>query len=169
MKRIFMICCAVLLLCQTTSLARQMPKEEISIGGLTIGCTMGYVESLYGAPPQKKWQEDRSHPRTVVYYITYEYSPTFNVIGRTTKGQSYEDEQNAKLYSVSVKDDSLSTPSGITVGMPYKAVAEMFGEAPKRTFPNGQSFYMHSFRGSDMYFYVNAEEIITEIHISPQD
>ncbi len=169
MKRFLMICCAVLLLCQTTSLARQLPKEEISIGGLTIGCTMGYVESLYGAPPQKKWQEDRRHPRTVVYYITYEYSPTFKVIGRTTKGQSYEDEQDAKIYSIIVKDDSVSTPSGITVGMPYKVVAEMFGESQKRTFPNGQDFHMHSFRGLDIYFEVNSEDIITEIHMSPQD
>ena len=170
MKRILMLCCAVLLINQTMAFAgSQLPKEELYLGGLHVGYPMGYVKSLYGEPPQKKWQEDRRHPRTVVYYITYEYSPTFRVIGRTTKGQSYEDEQNARVYSVSIKDNSLSTPSGIAVGMPYRAVAELFGETKKMTFPDGQDFYMYSFRGSDMYFDVNAEVIITEIHISPQD
>ena len=169
MKKIMMICFAVLMLCQATAFARQLPQEELYLGGLHVGYPMGYVKSLYGEPSQKRWQEDRRHPRTVVYYITYEYSPTFKVIGRTTKGQSYEDEQDARIYSIIVKDDSVSTPSGITVGMPYKVVAEMFGESKKRTFPSGQDFYMHSFRGLDIYFEVDASEIITLIHMSPQD
>ncbi len=169
MKRILMLCCVVLLLCQTVTFARQIPREEIYIGGLSAGCSMGYVQSVYGAPQKKEWQEDRRHPRTVVYYVTYEYSPTFRVIGRTTKGQGYEEELDARVYFVITEDDSLSTPSGIIVGMPYKTVAEMFGEAKKLVPPSGNAFYQYSFKGLDMYFGVNNEDIITKIYLSPQD
>lgn len=169
MKRILMFCCAMLLLCQTVAFARQIPREEIYIGGLSTDCTMGYVQSVYGAPQKKEWQEDRRHPRTVVYYVTYEYSPTFRVIGRTTKGQGYEEELDARVYFVITEDDSLSTPSGITVGMPYKTVAEMFGEAKKHTPSSGDAFYQYSFKGLDINFAVNNEEIITKIYLSPQD
>ena len=164
-----MLCCALLLLCQTIAFARQIPREEIYIGGLSTGCSIRYVLSVYGAPQKKDWREDRRHPRTVVYYVTYEYSPTFRVIGRTTKGQSYEDELDARVYFVITEDDSLSTPSGITVEMPYKTVTEMFGEAKKHTPSSGNAFYQYSYKGLDMYFGVNNEKIITKIYPSPQD
>lgn len=169
MKKILMLCFAVLLLFQTMASARQIPREEIYIGGLSTGCSMGYVQSVYGAPQKKEWREDRRHPRTVVYYVTYEYSPAFRVIGRTTKGQGYEEELDARVYFVIIEDDSLSTPSGITVGMPYKAVAEMFGESQKRVPTSNDAFYQYSFKGLDMYFAVNNDEIITKIYLSPQD
>ena len=169
MKRILMLCFAALLFCQTVSFARQIPREEIYIGGLSTGCSMGYVQSVYGAPQKKEWREDRRHPRTGVYYVTYEYSPAFRVIGRTTKGQGYEEELDARVYFVIIEDDSLSTPSGITVGMPYKAVAEMFGESQKRVPTSNDAFYQYSFKGLDMYFAVNNDEIITKIYLSPQD
>ena len=43
---------------------------------------------------------------------------------------------------------------------PIVAFARQFGEAQKRVPPSGDAFYQYRFKGLDMYFAVNIEEII---------
>ncbi len=167
MKRILMICFAVLMLCQATAFAKHnMPEEEFCIGGLTPGCTFEYVKSIYGEPSKKDWKLV-NHPRAVDYYLYYDYDSTLFVRGISV-GNSAEAELNATVMDIVLTDNSLSTSSGITVGMPYQAVVAMFGEGFKRTH-NGKTRYGYgkgNGRGAySMGFDVDNAGIITQIGI----
>ncbi len=122
MKRIWMLCCAVLLISQTVAFARQMPTEEIGIGGLRLGCTAGYVKSLYGEP--QKVERDAAQ----VLYYTYT-SPSLLRVTFYGKGIAADDD--CMCIHILAEDDSISTPSGFTVGMPYQSVVDMYGEIPE--------------------------------------
>ncbi len=193
MKRILMFCCAVLLLCQTTAFAANyIPKEELCIGGIEIGCTFGYVKSIYGEPPEKYYEDDKKSAsrkdnlRLIYYYspnhlhdgrsrdIIYKYSPTLIVhgeVGRNKKDSMPDDDVHA--LGIGLGDNSLSTPSGFTVGIPYSNVVERFGQGHK-VVSDGQTFYMYlgqradgKFAGGVMNFYVDNNNIITRITICP--
>lgn len=161
MKRILMICFAVLFLCQATAFAHTMTDEEMCIGGISLGCAMSYVESIYGMPQNKQWIEERE-ARRIIKYVIYKYSPTFQVIGRAKKND--DAEQDMFVDDVSISDNSLSTSSGITVGMPYSTVVETFGEGRKWSVPDGKTAYSYRGHGhGTIDFRVNSDGIITDI------
>ncbi len=172
MKKILMICFAVLVLCQATVFAADfIPKEELCIGGINLDCTLGYVKEIYGEP-KEVIREERGKAGTkvgIIYYITYKYSDAFFVTGKLSERES-QGEDGARIVSILIKDNSLATPSGFTVGMPYSAVVEMFGERHKTTYKD-VSFYSYSpDRGGNriISFYVNDAETITEINVYSQ-
>ena len=194
MKRILMICFAVLMLCQATTFANlpPIPTTEMSIGGIEIGCTFGYVKSIYGEPSEKYYEDDKRSPsrknnlRLIYYYspnhlhdgrsrdIIYKYSPTLIVhgeVGRNEKDSTPDDD--VRVWGVSLGDNSLSTPSGLTAGIPYSTVVEAFGQG-KKVVSEGQTFYMYvgqkpdgKFSWNVMNFYVDSKNIITRIAICP--
>lgn len=172
MKRILMLCFAVLLLCQATAFASNyIPKEELCIGGISLDCTLGYVKEIYGEPKEVTWKETgkAGSKMGISYYITYKYSDAFVVDGKLSERQS-GGEDEARIVAISIKDNSLSTPSGFTVGMPYAVVAEMFGERPKVT-RQGMTFHKYApdisgIRGIN--FHVDDAETITAITVYSQ-
>lgn len=173
MKRILLFCYLVLILCQATAFAKEViiPKEELCIGGVNLDCTLGYVKEIYGEPKEViRKEEGRSGTKMGrTCYITYVYSDTFKVTGK--KGEREPGgEDDARVVAVFIKDNSLSTPSGFTVGMPYAAVAEMFGKGWKHT-RQGITWYGYA---SDMSgirainFHVDDAETVTAITVYSQ-
>lgn len=159
MKRMILVLGLVLLLCQSLVFAHWMPREEMYVGGIGAGCTLGYVKSVYGEPKEKKWFHSDG-----VRGVTYIYSDAFSVIGRTG-GNDPREEDDLLVVSFSLKDNSLATPSGLTVGMPYETVAGMFGRVEKSTF-YGRISYSYAVPKSpvELTFYVDDKDIITEIY-----
>ena len=165
MKKVWMICVAVWLFCQATVFAHNMPTEEFCIGGITPGCTLEYVTGIYGEPNERKWKEDWRYAKIPHYYVTYDYSPTLSVTG-LPKGKSLEEELEATAEYITLKDNSLSTPSGITVGISYQTVVSKFGEGRKHSY-QGNTWYTYGMGRSayEMQLYVDGKGKITKIHI----
>ncbi len=175
MKRLLMICFAVLMLCQATAFAANtphfIPKEELCIGGISLDCTLGYVKEIYGEPKEVTWKEKgkAGSKMGIVYYIMYKYSDTFIVEGKLSE-QDSQGENGARIVSIYIQDNSLSTPSGITVGMPYSAVVDMFGERHQMTY-NGRVWYPYAQDRAGIRlinFYVDDTNTITAINVYSQ-
>lgn len=159
MRKILLILGLTILLCQSVAFAHWMPREEMYVGGVGAGCTLGYVKSVYGEPKEKHWFNTDG-----VRGVTYEYSDTFSVTGRTGN-QDPRAEDDLIVVGFSLKDNSLSTPSGLTVGIHYETVAGMFGRVEKSTFDGRISYsYPATQFPIEMTFYVDDKGIITEIY-----
>lgn len=174
MKRILLLCFVVLLLCQTVAFAKSepikqtIPKEEMYIGGIGLHATLGYVKSIYGEPAEKKGENDQYN--LLNYNIFLNYSPNFIVYGVTGRRQkNRKEEDDVRVWGVVIKDNSLTTPSGIAVGMPYKAVVDLFGETPEKRTAKGGVYHEYGiyYQGgeSTMSFHVDEVGIITMISL----
>jgi len=159
LRRIFLVLGLAILMFQSIAFAHWMPREEMYVGGVGAGCTLGYVKSIYGEPKEKRWFNSDG-----VRGVTYKYSNTFSVTGRTGN-QDPRAEDDLIVVGFSLKDSSLSTPSGLTVGIPYETVAGMFGRVKKSTY-NGRISYSYPAPKSllEMTFYVDSKGIIVEIY-----
>ena len=160
MKRIVFLCVAVFLLCQTAVFAHTMTEDEMFVGGVGRGCTLGYVESVYGVPADKKEMRGDG-----IRAVTYIYSPTFSITARTGQNDM-RPESELIVVGFSCKDASLRTPSALAVGMPYAAVTERFGAADTvLTDDDGRRMYVYDvYHGArEVLFYVNDNDVITEI------
>lgn len=176
MKRILMLCFAVLLLCQATVFAANtphfIPKEELCIGGISLDCPLGYVKEVYGEPTEIIRREHKTNSGKIgtLHYITYKYSDTF-VIQGVFSDRRPQGEDEARITFIYVDDNSLSTPSGFTVGMPYSKVAEMFGQERQIT-RQGHTMYAYTTdRGGffELAFFVDNTNTITAIQVSSQE
>ncbi len=159
MKRILMLCCAVLLLFQTVTFAYQMPIEEIGIGGLRLGCTPGYVKSLYGTPQKVEWDNGK------VLHYTYTVPSALSV---AFYGRGSLVEEDCVCIHIQVEDDSIATPSGFAVGTPYQDVLDMCGEVPPLIYQhnNGQPLYLYlcdQAQNAKIQFKTDDKGIITQI------
>lgn len=159
LRRIILVLGLLILLCQGIVFAHWMPREEMYVGGVGAGCTLGYVKSVYGEPKEKRWFNSDG-----VRGVTYKYSEMFSITGRTGN-QDSRAEEDLLVVGFSLKDNSLATPSGLTVGIPYETVVGMFGRVEKSTF-GGRTSYSYAAPKSpiEMTFYVDSKGIITEIY-----
>ena len=159
MKKMLLAIVLLLLLCQSIAWAHWMPREEMYVGGVGAGCTLEYVTSIYGEPQEKRWFNTAG-----VRGVTYIYSDAFSITGRTGKDDLRQEEE-LLVVGFSLKDNSLATPNGLTVGMPYETVSAMFGSVDKHTI-GGRTFYSYGAPNSavELTFYVNDKGIITEIY-----
>ena len=123
MKRILMLGCIVLLLCQTVAFAHEMPDEEMYISGITVGDTLGYAKMIFGNPEQVQRQ-----PYTEKRDIGYLYLSDGLQIRGETEWRNTIDEDDLIIWNVFANNEKWETPSGIRVGMPYTKVVELFGE-----------------------------------------
>ncbi|MCH4188650.1 MAG: hypothetical protein LKF74_08235 [Megasphaera sp.] len=157
MKKIILTIIA-LALSISCSFAHWLPESETFVGGVGYGCTLEYVKSIYGEPSNKRWFNTDG-----VRGVTYSYGPLFSVTGRTwDKDQKPEGELTVTGYTL--KANNLATPSGLTVGIPYETVANMYGSVPKWTSHDGRTGYIYEFNHlREMIFYVNSNGIINEI------
>ena len=165
MKRILFLCITVFLLCQTAVFAHTMTRDEMYVGGVGRDSSLGYVVSVYGEPADKK--ELRGDG---IWSVTYIYSPTFSI---TARGGAKETrpESDLRVVGFSCKDAYLKTPSGLAVRMPYSAVVAKFGEAT--TVMNdidGRKMYIYDvyYGVQEMIFYVDANEVVTEIRATTE-
>ncbi len=157
-KRIvLMLGCAFVLLCQAVAFAHSMPREELYAGGVGIGCTLGYVKSIYGEP-----EDERLYEGDGIRSVTYIYSPAFSITGRTGIEDDRDDEE-LTVVGFTLTDRSMATPSGIRVGMPYSAVRERFGGVEKLKFYNGEEAYVYSIKAHEMCIYTDEKDIIIKI------
>ncbi len=159
MKRILIILSLLLLTCPVPALAHWMPRSEMYVGGVGAGCTMGYVKSVYGEPKEKRWFDTDG-----VRGVTYRYSDTFSVTGRTGSTDPREEEE-LEVVGFSLKEDSLATPSGLTVGIPYETVAALFGPGEESRL-GGRLSYSYTARNQavELTFYVDDQGIVTELY-----
>ena len=141
MKRILFLCAAIFLLCQTAVLAHTMTRDEMYVGGVGRGCSLGYVASVYGEPADKK--EFRGDG---IRSVTYIYSPTFSITA-VGGARDVQPESDLRVNGFSCKDAYLKTPTMTKVD------------------EDGRKMYIYDvYHGiQEMVFYVDANEVITEI------
>lgn len=160
MKRLLMICFAVLLLCQATVFAHEMPDDEMYLGGITAGVTLGYVKNIFGIPQQKIPSESPQYR-----FMVYTYPPSVVVHAETLKDNPSSEEEMI-VSSINVKDNSLTTPSGITVGTPYDSIKTMFGECSREFQSRNKMVYFYQGNGKHIAFVVDKNGIISAITVS---
>lgn len=121
-------------LINTFRYTERLPRCEMAIGGITFGCTLDYVKTIYGEPSNiTRYSGDG------VKVVNFFYGDNFRITGRVfarydkaTK-QYYSDleEDEYPVTGFSIKDDSLTMPCGIKVGDSYLKVVEKFGVGAK--------------------------------------
>ena len=89
------------------------------------------------------------------------------------QAQEYKSESELIVVGYTLKYNSLSTQSALTLGIPYKTVAGMYGTVKKNMILNRNKFY-YSYDWDDekrtlfstrMCFFVDKNNIITEIYV----
>lgn len=147
--------------------AHWLPKSELFVGGVGPGCTLEYVSSVYGQPKEKRWFNSDG-----VRGVTYVYSPYFSITGRTGS-RDPRPEGQLIVVGYTLKNNSLSTPSGLTVGIPYATVAGMYGAVKKEYDSyNNRTYYSYDWTDENCHyfqpvisFYVDKNNVITEIYV----
>lgn len=143
-----------------------MPRSEMYVGGVGPGCTMGYVQEIYGEPTSRETQSFAEG----ITVLTYNYENKLIVRALKSMGSSTL-EADMDVYSVESYAPSLTTPSGFAVGMSYAAVTRRFGlgQVTPRGYINkpldGCTYYAYS-AGPEMIFAVDGHNIIRAIHVS---
>jgi len=97
-----------LIMLVSTALA-SVPESELSIGGIGIGNSGGYVRSVYGNPDEVK---------NYNWGAIWRYG-SFKVILEKNKVISLESRGN----------NGLSTPAGVSVGMKMSNAYDLYGKA----------------------------------------
>ena len=110
-KKIIASAVTVLAVLATATCFAQIPETELNLGGIEPGQDIGYTEQVYGKPGKL---EDEGFIRI------YNYNDKFIVRAKMNHG--------FKVTSVAIYEKGLTTPSGLTVGVPYKEVAKLFGK-----------------------------------------
>lgn len=161
MKKIFLLAIIFLSAIVSTASANSMPREEMCVGEIGRGCMLGYVKEIYGEP-----KERRIFDGVDEHGITWIYSPYFSVTARTNDFQ--QPEENFIVVGFTLKNNSLSTPSGLTVGMSYHDVVKRWGRGELYEF-EGRRGYFYVPNNADvpmtLTFYVDGDTI-TEIELS---
>lgn len=147
------------LLMSSVAFAHNMPREEMYVGGVGAGCTLGYVKDIYGEPIEKS-----DFSTQWLHLVTYKYSESFSITGRCFANENLP-ENEMLVAGFVLKDNSLSTPSGIQVGSSYEEVIQKFGSGEDVKI-NGKMYYCFNAPNSavEMSFVVDDNNIITEIH-----
>ena len=87
----------------------EIPRSELTLGGINLGATPEYVKSVYGEPTKYEHSSDN---------IIYNYNNTFRIM---FSGGKY-------MYWIeTTADNGIRTPSGVGVGM-NASVLSNYGE-----------------------------------------
>ena len=100
-------------------------EEDMAIGGIGLGATMAYTESIYGKPTSVQDVPYKSLKDGKVYKeIICKYGEAYSV------KYIYGNRQSAivELYS---RDASLGTPDGVVVGMDASVLTNLYGRADR--------------------------------------
>ena len=138
----------------------EMPKDELSIGGIDPGQNIDYVEQVYGKPSKV---DDEG------FFKTYNYNDKFVVKAKMNNG--------FKVMSVGIYEKGLATPSGFTVGMPYANVEKKFGTVNPVKFKaegveaklKGCMDYTYFSGNKQIVFLVDKKDIVQGIRVEELD
>ena len=166
MKKFFTLAITLLFVMLSTAQAEIyphcMPLEEMSVGGVGYGTSLGYVKEIYGEPVDKKFFTGDG-----VRVVTWIYSEYFSVTARTSDDDTTL-EENLQVVGYSLKNNSLSTPAGLTVGMIYNEVVKLWGRG-ELVQDDGRRGYFYVPASSQLpvtlTFYVDEHAKITEIQL----
>ena len=166
MKKLFALATALLFVMLSTAQAEIyphcMPLEEMSVGDVGYGTSLGYVKKIYGEPVDKKIFTGDG-----VRVVTWIYSEYFSVTARTS-AEDTTPEDNLQVVGYSLKNNSLSTPAGLTVGMSYHKVVMLWGRG-ELVEDDGRRGYFYVPASSQLpvtlTFYVDADAKITEMQL----
>ena len=161
MKKFFLLAVMMIVAASvSTAQANSMPREEMCVGGVGYGCMFSYVKEVFGEPAER-----RTFDGVDVHGCTWIYSPQFSVTGRTF-GNPVSEEMTVVAFSL--KDDSLTLPDGLTVGMSYNEVVKRWGRGELYEY-DGRRCYFYVPNDSDipmtLSFYVDDAATITEIEL----
>ena len=161
MKKIFLLAVMMIVAASfSTAQANSMPREEMCVGGVGYGCMFSYVKEVFGEPLER-----RTFDGVDIHGCTWIYSPQFSVTGRTF-GNPVSEELTVVAFSL--KDDSLTLPDGLTVGMSYNEVVKRWGRGELYEY-DGRKCYVYVPNNSDvpmtLAFYVDDDATITEIEL----
>lgn len=97
--------------------------------------------------------------------VSYIYNANFSITGRTFNTDPRA-EKDLIVVGYSLKNNSLSTSAGLTVGIPYMTVAGMFGYGD-RFVNKDEVSYIYSWEDSltSMEFKVDEKGLIKEIYV----
>ena len=103
---------AVFMLTAVCHAAGYIPKEDVALGGVTLGATEDYVSGIYGEPDD----------------ITYKTTGAFGKMKTFRYGDSFfVTFGNGKVIEISSDaDNGISTPAGFTVGTPLSDVKDRY-------------------------------------------
>lgn len=93
-----------------------VPDNEAALGGITLGSSMSYVHSVYGAPTDRVPTKDYVHQEA----FSNIYGNSFYVI------EYPKDSTVEELYVTA--NNGIATPLGIAVGVPKSTVDKLYGE-----------------------------------------
>ena len=93
-----------------------VPDSEASLGGITLGSTMSYVQSIYGAPTDRVPTKD---------YVRQDAFS--NIYGNSFYVIEYPADSTVEELYVTA-NNGLATPMGIAVGVPKSTVDKLYGE-----------------------------------------
>ena len=165
-KKIFLLATFLFFVMSATAQAEIfphcMPLEEMSVGGVGYGCTLDYVKKIYGEPVDKKIFIGDG-----VRVVTLIYSEYFSVTARTS-AEDTTPENDLQVVGYSLKNNSLSTPAGLTVGMNYNEVVKHWGRGELVQADDRRGyFYVPAYvqLPVTLTFYVDANAKITEIEL----
>lgn len=166
MKKFFTFATALLFVMLSTAQAEIyphcMPLEEMSVGGVGYGTSLGYVKEIYGEPVDKKIFTGDG-----VRVVTWIYSEYFSVTARTF-AEDTTPEDNLQVVGYSLKTNALSTPAGLTVGMSYNEVVKHWGRGELVDDGDRRGYYYvpaSSQLPVTLTFYVDANAKITEMQL----
>ena len=118
LKKVFFMLLGLMLLVSGSCFAARtgnVPATEGSLGGITLGCDMSYVESIYGNPSERYWTKDHIHEDA----IANRYGKGFYIL---------QSSYNMKVDEVYVNaNNGIATPAGVTVGVPKTTVDSLYG------------------------------------------
>ena len=127
MKKCILFLLLALLLPASLCAAAEVPEEDVAIGGIRIGSTISYVESIYGEPNRIErpggWNSFPDNPK--VYGIHYSYGSSVVMRFRA---------DNETLYAMEVTEDNgFQTPRGIHVGSTRADIIRAYNEGESTT------------------------------------
>ena len=107
-----------------------LSRDQAAIGGVGAGCSLEYVQSIYGMPDHDSGS-------------SYNYGGKFWVFYR-----------HGIVKSVSCSESNLATPAGVTVGMSEMVLNDVYGKAGAIQKQGKKTLYIYPANGVALTFTV---------------
>ena len=157
----FLLLVALLLPTRLSS-ATDLPEEAIALGGLKIGSSRAYVESIYGPPDrlESSMYTNIGPNHSDVKVLYYYYGNSFKILIRT--------DRDSVMDINTTSNNGIETPQGLHVGSTTADIKRTFGYLPEGLEGNsGEPDYAYSYEGagSTLIFYTHGDGTIYEIRL----
>lgn len=136
---------------------RDVPRDDIAIGGIQFGASYEYVRSIYGEPDRVLIENGKEYePRLLSHWY---YGDSFTVTFDEDRGTVYKIKSNGR--------NGLKIPLGVAVGNNIYTVEEHYGN--QCYFVSDNNGYTLRLQSGGIYMLIKAtpDAEITEISIYP--